>query len=109
MYPLNFFRGEKNVLNFDLDGGTSDVYVLIIDEGSLFDVRSTAGDTHQGEDVDIKMNSSEMDNQTQISKDLRSNPRVLRRLRTPCQRAHAHPPGIQRLALKFMLCSRTWT
>ena len=34
---------EKNVLIFDLGGGTFDVSVLTIDEGSLFEVRSTAG------------------------------------------------------------------
>ncbi|KAH6940452.1 hypothetical protein HPB50_000059 [Hyalomma asiaticum] len=41
-------RGEKNVLIFDLGGGTFDVSVLTIDEGSMFEVRSTAGDTHLG-------------------------------------------------------------
>ncbi|KAL1426784.1 hypothetical protein MTO96_018010 [Rhipicephalus appendiculatus] len=46
-------RGEKNVLIFDLGGGTFDVSVLTIDEGSMFEVRSTAGDTHLGgEDFD---------------------------------------------------------
>ena len=38
--------GEKNVLIFDLGGGTFNVSILTIDEGSLFEVRSTAGDTH---------------------------------------------------------------
>ena len=40
--------GEKNVLIFDLGGGTFVVSVLTIDEGSLFEVRSTAGNTHLG-------------------------------------------------------------
>ena len=45
--------GEKNVLIFDLGGGTFDVSVLTIDEGSMFEVKSTAGDTHLGgEDFD---------------------------------------------------------
>lgn len=35
--------GEKNVLIFDLGGGTFDVSILTIDEGSIFEVRSTAG------------------------------------------------------------------
>jgi hypothetical protein len=39
------FSGERNVLIFDLGGGTFDVSILSIDEGSLFEVRSTAGDT----------------------------------------------------------------
>merc|ERR1719240_2196936 len=44
--------GEKNVLIFDLGGGTFDVSVLSIDDG-IFEVKSTAGDTHLGgEDFD---------------------------------------------------------
>lgn len=49
-------KGEKNVLIFDLGGGTFDVSVLTIDEGSLFEVKSTAGDTHLGgEDFDNRL------------------------------------------------------
>ncbi|KAL1115723.1 hypothetical protein AAG570_006013 [Ranatra chinensis] len=42
-------KGEKNILIFDLGGGTFDVSILAIAEGSLFEVKSTAGDTHLGE------------------------------------------------------------
>lgn len=49
-------KGEKNVLIFDLGGGTFDVSILSIDEGSLFEVKSTAGDTHLGgEDFDNRL------------------------------------------------------
>ena len=45
--------GDKNVLIFDLGGGTFDVSVLSIAEGSLFEVKATAEDTHLGgEDFD---------------------------------------------------------
>src|SRR5271163_1770563 len=45
-------RGEKNVLIYDLGGGTFDVSLLSIDEG-VFEVKATAGDTHLGgEDFD---------------------------------------------------------
>ncbi|XP_047497450.1 heat shock 70 kDa protein cognate 4-like [Penaeus chinensis] len=48
-------NGERNVLIFDLGGGTFDVFILSIDEG-LFEVRATAGDTHLGgEDFDNRM------------------------------------------------------
>jgi len=44
--------GEKNVLIFDLGGGTFDVSLLTIEEG-IFEVKATAGDTHLGgEDFD---------------------------------------------------------
>ena len=43
---------EKNILIFDLGGGTFDVSVLAIDNG-IFEVKSTHGDTHLGgEDFD---------------------------------------------------------
>uniref|UniRef100_A0A914Z771 Heat shock protein 70 n=1 Tax=Panagrolaimus superbus TaxID=310955 RepID=A0A914Z771_9BILA len=58
--------GERNVLIFDLGGGTFDVSILTIEDG-IFEVKSTAGDTHLG--------------------DVASNPRALRRLRTACERA----------------------
>lgn len=48
-------QGEKNVLIFDLGGGTFDVSLLTIDEG-VFEVKATAGDTHLGgEDFDNKL------------------------------------------------------
>ncbi|GBP04901.1 Major heat shock 70 kDa protein Ba [Eumeta japonica] len=49
-------KGERNVLIFDLGGGTFDVSILTIDEGSLFEVKATAGDTHLGgEDFDNRL------------------------------------------------------
>ena len=40
-------KGEKNILVYDLGGGTFDVTVLCIEDG-VFEVKSTAGDTHLG-------------------------------------------------------------
>ena len=39
--------GEKNILVFDLGGGTFDVSLLTIDNG-VFEVVATNGDTHLG-------------------------------------------------------------
>jgi len=51
-YGLGETGGEKNVLIYNLGGGTFDVSVLSIDDG-IFEVKSTAGDTHLGgEDFD---------------------------------------------------------
>lgn len=82
-------KGEKNVLIFDLGGGTFDVSVLTIDEGSMFEVRATAGDTHLGgEDFDNRMvNHFVEEFKRKTKKDIRSSPRALRRLRTACERA----------------------
>ena len=81
--------GEKNVLIFDLGGGTFDVSILTIDDGSLFEVRSTAGDTHLGgEDIDNRMvNHFVEEFKRKYKKDLKGNSRALRRLRTACERA----------------------
>jgi heat shock protein 5 len=51
-YGLDKKQGEKNVVVFDLGGGTFDVSLLQIDNG-VFEVLATAGDTHLGgEDFD---------------------------------------------------------
>ena len=51
-YGMDKKGKEKNVLIFDLGGGTFDVSLLAIDSG-IFEVKATAGDTHLGgEDFD---------------------------------------------------------
>merc|ERR1712066_148101 len=81
-------KSEKNVLIFDLGGGTFDVSLLSIDEG-IFEVLATAGDTHLGgEDFDNRMvEHFVMEFQRKHKKDIRGNKRALRRLRTACERA----------------------
>ncbi|XP_049958340.1 heat shock protein 70 A1-like [Schistocerca serialis cubense] len=82
-------KGERNVLIFDLGGGTFDVSILSISEGSLFEVKATAGDTHLGgEDFDSRLVNHLADEfKRKFHKDVRSNPRALRRLRTAAERA----------------------
>ncbi|PIM96599.1 Heat shock protein 70 [Candidatus Hodgkinia cicadicola] len=82
-------KGERNVLIFDLGGGTFDVSILTIDEGSLFEVKATAGDTHLGgEDFDNRLVNHLADEfKRKFRKDTRNNPRALRRLRTAAERA----------------------
>jgi len=54
-YGLDKKGGEKNILVFDLGGGTFDVTLLTIDNG-VFEVLSTNGDTHLGgEDFDQRV------------------------------------------------------
>ncbi|RMX46343.1 hypothetical protein pdam_00000609 [Pocillopora damicornis] len=79
---------ERNVLIFDLGGGTFDVSILSIEDG-IFEVKSTAGNTHLGgEDFDNNVVDFFVNNfRTKYKKDLSTNKRALRRLRTACERA----------------------
>merc|ERR1712047_227155 len=81
-------QGECNVLIFDLGGGTFDVSILSIEDG-IFEVKSTAGDTHLGgEDFDNRLVEHFIKEfQRKHKKDLTGNKRALRRLRTACERA----------------------
>jgi len=80
--------GEKNVLIFDLGGGTFDVSLLTIDDG-IFEVKATNGHTHLGgEDFDnalVEYCIAAFKKQTGI--DIKSNARAMRRLRTQCEKA----------------------
>jgi len=80
--------GEKNILIFDLGGGTFDVSILNIDSG-VFEVKSTAGDTHLGgEDFDDKLVHHFVNEfKRKNKKDISGDKRALRRLRTACERA----------------------
>ncbi|KAF8547463.1 heat shock protein 70 [Imleria badia] len=82
------FSEGRNVLIFDLGGGTFDVSLLTIEKG-IFEVKATAGDTHLGgEDFDNRLiNHFIQEFKRKNKKDLSSNPRSLRRLRTACERA----------------------
>jgi heat shock protein 1/8 len=79
---------KRNVLIFDLGGGTTDVSLLTID-GVTFEVKAVAGDTHLGgEDFDNRMLKHFVEIFKRHHKeDINGNARALRRLRTGCERA----------------------
>jgi len=79
---------EKNVLIFDLGGGTFDVSILAIEDG-IFEVKSTNGNTHLGgEDFDhLLVEYCKSIFKQKHKKDISSNKRAVRRLRTACERA----------------------
>merc|ERR1712212_391651 len=87
-YGLDKKEGEKNILVFDLGGGTFDVSLLTIDNG-VFEVVSTNGDTHLGgEDFDqrtmewfIKLYKKKK------GKDIRKDNRALQKLRREVEKA----------------------
>ncbi|KAF4132439.1 Hsp70 protein [Phytophthora infestans] len=87
-YGLDKKGGEHNVLIFDLESGTFDVSLLTIEDG-IFEVKATAGDTHLGgEDFDNRLVEFFVTEfKRKHRKDMTSNQRALRRLRTACERA----------------------
>jgi L1 cell adhesion molecule like protein len=87
-YGLDKKTGEKNVLIFDLGGGTFDVSILTIEDG-IFEVKATAGDTHLGgEDFDrtlVEFFMKEFKKKNKI--DVKDNKKAIRRLLTACEKA----------------------
>lgn len=83
-------KTETNVLVFDCGGGTHDVTLVSIDDG-VFEVKSTAGDTHLGgEDFDNEMVTfcvKDFNRKNKGSSGLEENKRALRRLKTACELA----------------------
>ncbi|KZV47854.1 hypothetical protein F511_38531 [Dorcoceras hygrometricum] len=79
---------KNNVLIVDLGGGTFDVSLLSVEQ-NVFKVKAIAGDTHLGgEDFDNRMVEHCVEEfKRRHKKDIRNNPRALRRLRTSCERA----------------------
>ena len=80
--------GERNILIYDLGGGTFDVSLLSIDEG-IFEVKATAGDTHLGgEDFDRRlMEHFLLEFKKKHKVDISENKRAVRRLQTACENA----------------------
>jgi L1 cell adhesion molecule like protein len=81
-------QGEKNILIYDLGGGTFDVTIMTIEDG-IFEVKSTAGDTHLGgEDFDHRlMDFFVQDFQRKHKQDITGNKKSMRRLQTACEHA----------------------
>jgi endoplasmic reticulum chaperone BiP len=81
-------KGEKNILVFDLGGGTFDVTLLTIDDG-VFEVLSTNGDTHLGgEDFDQRIMDYSMKLfKRKYNKDLSKDKRALGKLRREAEKA----------------------
>ena len=87
-YGMDKKSGEKNIIVFDLGGGTFDVSLLTIDNG-VFEVVATAGDTHLGgEDFDQKLT----EHFVKIFKkknniDLKKDPRAFQKLKGEVEKA----------------------
>lgn len=80
---------EEIILIYDLGGGTLDVSLLAIENGT-FEVIATSGDSHLGgEDFDNRMVNFMCDEFNRINKnhDIRTNQRALRKIKTACEKA----------------------
>lgn len=87
-YGLDKKAKEKNILVYDLGGGTFDVSILTIDEG-VFEVLATSGDTHLGgEDFDQQiMNYFLQRIKKKHKMDISKDPRAMAKLRRECEKA----------------------
>ncbi|XP_043068323.1 endoplasmic reticulum chaperone BiP-like [Drosophila bipectinata] len=101
-YGLNKKEGEKNVLVFDLGGGTFDVSLLNIDNG-VFEVVATNGDTHLGgEDFDQRV----IDHFIKLykkkkGKDIRKNNRAVQKLRREVEKAKRALSGSHQVRIEI--------
>ncbi|MDO4558512.1 MAG: molecular chaperone DnaK [Planctomycetia bacterium] len=79
---------DQKIVVFDLGGGTFDVSVLEVGEGT-FQVLSTNGDTHLGGDDfdDALLHHVADDFRSQYGIDLRNDPMALQRLQEACEKA----------------------
>lgn len=81
-------QGEKNVLVFDLGGGTFDVSLLAID-GEIFEVQATSGDTHLGgDDFDQRLIQHFLKLiKKKYDKDISKDNRAISKLKTEVEKA----------------------
>ncbi|PIK46831.1 putative 78 kDa glucose-regulated protein-like [Apostichopus japonicus] len=87
-YGMDKKEGERNILVFDLGGGTFDVSLLTIDNG-VFEVVSTNGDTHLGgEDFDQRVMEHFLKlYKKKTGKDVRKDNRAVQKLRREVEKA----------------------
>ena len=87
-YGLDKKQGEKNILVFDLGGGTFDVSLLTIDNG-VFEVVATAGDTHLGgEDFDQRLAEHFVKLfKKKHGKDIREDVKAMQKLKSEVEKA----------------------
>jgi heat shock protein 5 len=88
-YGMDKKSGEKNIIVFDLGGGTFDVSLLTIDNG-VFEVVATAGDTHLGgEDFDQRLTEHFMKifKKKNNGVDLKKDPRAFQKLKSEVEKA----------------------
>ncbi|KAL7587494.1 hypothetical protein Lser_V15G39497 [Lactuca serriola] len=86
---MSSFNRKRNVLVFDLGGGTFDVSLLTISKQGTFKVKAVAGDTHLGgEDFDNRMVTYCIEDFKRTwDLDVTGNKRAMTRLKDECEKA----------------------
>ncbi|XP_072165859.1 heat shock 70 kDa protein IV-like [Diadema setosum] len=94
-------QGKQQILIFDLGGGTFDVSILLVNDG-VFEVKSTAGDTHLGgEDFDNQLvNYLAEEFKRKHKKNLTNSLRATQRLRTAAELAKRTLSGISQSSIE---------
>lgn len=88
-YGLNQSGPEKQIIVYDLGGGTFDVSLLSVEEG-VFEVLATAGDTHLGgEDFDNRVidHFAKVWKRKHDGQDITKNKRTMGKLKREVERA----------------------
>ena len=87
-YGMDKKQGEKNIIVFDLGGGTFDVSLLTIDNG-VFEVVATSGDTHLGgEDFDQRLTEHFVKIfKKKHGKDIKDDARAFQKLKAEVEKA----------------------
>ena len=87
-YGMDKKSGEKNIIVFDLGGGTFDVSLLTIDNG-VFEVVATAGDTHLGgEDFDQRVSEHFVKTfKKKNNIDIKTDTRAMQKLKAEVEKA----------------------
>ncbi|ETE72053.1 Heat shock 70 kDa protein 1A/1B, partial [Ophiophagus hannah] len=81
-------KGKRNILIFDLGGGTFDVSILTAQDG-VFEVVATAGDSHLGgEDFDQRLaNQLAQEFKNKFQEDPAESRKAMQRLKAACKKA----------------------
>jgi len=93
-------KDEKNIVVFDLGGGTFDVSILTIDNG-VFEVLATAGDTHLGgEDFDQRVTDHFVKSfKKKNSVDIKTDVRALQKLKSEVEKAKRDLSTVQQVKI----------
>ncbi|KAK2703821.1 endoplasmic reticulum chaperone BiP-like [Artemia franciscana] len=101
-YGFDKKEGEKNILVYDLGGGTFDVSILNIDNG-VFEVVATNGDTHLGgEDFDQRVIEHFINlYRKKTGKDIRKNDYAVQKLRREVEKAKRSLSSTDKVAIEI--------